>query len=120
MNLETLQQLTVEERLKQRYARAEQAVVVGARNPANPAVSLAWLASDHPQALAALARKLPHYARYSFLAFQNGDASNTLKGQWPVVGSPLSAAVRQDDGTKAVVTPGKFAPRTALVPVASK
>lgn len=101
---------------EQRYVRTEQAVVVGARNPANPAVSLAWLASDHPQALAALARKLPHYARYSFLAFQNGDASNTLKGQWPVVGSPLSAAVRQDDGTKAVVTPGKFAPRTALVP----
>jgi len=104
----------------QRYARAEQALVISARSPVNPAVSLAWLASNNPQTIAALARKLPHYARYSFLAFQNSDASNTLKGQWPVVGSPLSAAVRQEDGVKVVVTAGKLAARAALVPVAAK
>ncbi len=104
----------------QRYARAEQSLVVSARSPANPAVSLAWLASDHPQTIAALTRKLPHYARYSFLAFQNSDASNTLKGQWPVVGSPLSVVVRQGVGAKVVVTPGKLAPRTALVSVAAQ
>lgn len=102
----------------QRYARADQALVVSARSPVNAAVSLAWLASDNPQALAALARKLPHYARYSFLAFQNADASNTLKGQWPVVGSPLSAAVRQDDGEKVQIAAGKLASRAALVPAA--
>ncbi len=104
----------------QRYARAEQALVVSARSPVNPAVSLAWLASNNPQTIAALTRKLPHYARYSFLAFQNNDVSNTLKGQWPVVGSPLSALVRQADGAKVVVTPAKLAPRAALIPPASK
>ena len=104
----------------QRYARAEQALVVSARSPVNPAVSLAWLASNNPQTIAALARKLPHYARYSFLAFQNSDVSNTLKGQWPVVGSPLSALVRQADGVKVVVTPTTLAPRAALIPPASK
>ena len=102
----------------QNYARADQALVVSARSPVNPAVSLAWLASDSPQTLAALARKLPHYARYSFLAFQNLDASNTAKGQWPVVGSPLSVVVRQDDGAKVPVTAGKLALRAALVPIA--
>ena len=104
----------------QRYARAEQALVVSARSPVNPAVSLAWLASSNPQTIAALTRKLPHYARYSFLAFQNSDVSNTLKGQWPVVGSPLAVAVRQGEGVQIVVTPGKFAPRAALIPMASK
>ena len=101
----------------QNYARADQALVVSARSPVNPAVSLAWLASDSPQTLAALARKLPHYARYSFLAFQNLDASNTAKGQWPVVGSPLSVMVRQDDGAKVSVSAGKLVPRAALIPV---
>ena len=104
----------------QRYTRAEQALVVSARSPVNPAVSLAWLASNNPQTIAALTRKLPHYARYSFLAFQNSDVSNTLKGQWPVVGSPLSALVRQVDGVKVVVTLAKLAPRAALVPVVAK
>ena len=99
----------------QRYARAQQALVVSARSPANPAVSLAWLASNSPQTVAALTRKLPHYARYSFLVFQNDDVSNTLKGQWPVISSPLSATVRQADGAKSVVTLGKLAPRAALV-----
>ncbi len=104
----------------QHYARAEQALVVSARSPVNPAMSLAWLASNNPQTIAALTRKLPHYARYSFLAFQNADASNTLKGQWPVVSSPLSVAVRQQDGVNVVVTPGKLAARAALVPVAAQ
>jgi len=50
----------------QRYPRAEQALVVSARSPTNPAVSLAWLASDNPQTIAALTRKLPHYAPLQF------------------------------------------------------
>lgn len=104
----------------QRYLRSEQALVVSARNPLNAAVSLAWLGSNNPQTIAALSRKLPHYARYSFLAFQNSDVSNTLKGQWPVVGSPLSLAVRQDDGVKAAVMAGQLAPRAALVPLIAK
>ncbi len=104
----------------QSYTRADQAMVVSARSPLNPAVSLAWLASDSSQALGALARKLPHYARYSFLAFQNSDASNTLKGQWPVVGSPLSVAVQQDDRVKVEMKSAKLAARAALVPAPAK
>jgi hypothetical protein len=34
-----------------------------------------------------VARKLPHYGKYSYLAF--GQGTNTLKGTWPVTRSPL-------------------------------
>ena len=36
---------------------------------------------------AAIARKIPHYGRYSYLVFE--DATNEVKGEWPVAASPL-------------------------------
>jgi len=35
----------------------------------------------------AIARKIPHYGRYSYLVFE--DDVNQIKGEWPVVASPL-------------------------------
>jgi len=35
----------------------------------------------------AIARKIPHYGRYSYLVFE--DAANQIKGEWPVAASPL-------------------------------
>lgn len=99
----------------QRIERATQSIVVSARNTDNPTQSLAWLASDSVATLGALTRKLPHYARFSYLAFHNGDAANFLKGQWPVVSSPLSAAVRQDDGAAVPAMRSKLAVRVPLI-----
>ncbi len=50
---------------------------------------LAWLATSDPQALPALTRKLPHYGKYSYLAFTGPEATNQLKGQWPSGDSAL-------------------------------
>ncbi len=50
---------------------------------------LGWLASSHPEAIPALARKVPHYGKYSYLLFEGAEAKNTLKGQWRVFHSPL-------------------------------
>ncbi|MBK1718301.1 peptidase M28 [Thiocystis violacea] len=44
---------------------------------------LAWMATTDPQALPALARKLPHYGKYSYLVFSGPEATNRLKGPWP-------------------------------------
>ncbi|KPK40233.1 MAG: hypothetical protein AMJ69_03210, partial [Gammaproteobacteria bacterium SG8_47] len=52
--------------------RVDHSVVSVARHPDNPELSIAWLASDSPAALPGLARKLPHYGKYSYLAF-SGD-----------------------------------------------
>ncbi len=49
----------------------------------------ALIASDNPQALPGLARKLPHYGKYSYLVFAGKRPDNQLKGQWPVTESPL-------------------------------
>ncbi|AFL73852.1 M1 family metallopeptidase [Thiocystis violascens] len=50
---------------------------------------LAWLATKDAAALPALARKLPHYGKYSYLTFTGTEATNQLKGQWPTGDSAL-------------------------------
>ena len=55
-----------------------------------------WLAAATPKAVPGLARKLPHYGKYSYLAFRGDGPENTRKGQWPVTGSPLNRALAED------------------------
>lgn len=85
-----------------------------ARHPSNSAHALAWLATDNEAAIPGLGRKLPHYNKYSYLAFTGDEPDNVLKGQWPVINSPMSVAVRQSDGKKVESTIAKLAPRAAL------
>ncbi len=92
--------------------RKTHSVVLAGRQPGNPAQALVWIASDNPVAMPGLAAKLPHYGKYSYLAFNGDEPTNVVKGQWPVVDSPLS--VRLDESETAL-TPGKLTPRKALV-----
>ncbi|MCA8958970.1 MAG: peptidase M28, partial [Planctomycetes bacterium] len=48
-----------------------------------------WIGASRDDSAAGLARKLPHYGKYSFLAFSGGEPTNDAKGQWPPLGSPL-------------------------------
>ncbi len=50
---------------------------------------IGWLGAHDPAAVPGLARKLPHYGKYSYLAFDGTAPVNRLKGQWPVNESPL-------------------------------
>lgn len=43
------------------------------------------------EGLAAVARKLPHYHKYSYLAFEGGEGENLIKGRWTPSNSPMSA-----------------------------
>jgi len=90
-------------------------LVVLGRHPQEPDQALGWLAADSPAALPGLGRKLPHYGRYSYLAFTGSAPDNVLKGQWPVVDSPMSVAVVQEDGVTIKSSPARLAPRRALV-----
>ena len=67
--------------------RGQQTVVLTARHPS----------SDNPAAFPGLARKLPHYGSYSYLAFDGDAPTNTLKGQWQVMDSPLNTLIAQAD-----------------------
>ncbi|MDH3600304.1 MAG: M20/M25/M40 family metallo-hydrolase [Candidatus Tectomicrobia bacterium] len=87
-------------------SRSRHSVVLTARNPANPAHALGWIATDNAEALPGLGRKLPHYGKYSYLGFSGDEPTNIAKGQWPVVRSPLSvilpspAGAPQTDGSE--------------------
>jgi hypothetical protein len=102
---------------------------------------VAWLAAPDANMLPTLARKLPHYAKYSYAIF-NGtvtlnnsaqrkkrswldfpapesdsgliELNNIAKGMWPVTKSPLTVFVRQADGSVKNVMRGKLSQRSAL------
>jgi aminopeptidase N len=57
------------------------------RHPDVPNLAIGWIGADQPAALPGLARKLPHYGKYSFLAFSGDEPRNVAKGQWPTPSS---------------------------------
>ncbi len=57
--------------------------------------AFAWLAAQDAAALPVLARKLPHYGKYSYLRFSGASATNQLKGQWPAADSSLTYQFRR-------------------------
>jgi aminopeptidase N len=68
-----------------------------------------FIATGQPNFLENLARKLPHYHKYSYLAFSGNEATNKLKGRWSVSHSPMTAMFKNK-------TPrGTLAKRPALI-----
>lgn len=89
-------------------------VVTAVCHPADPALPLVWIAASSPPALPGLGRKLPHYGKYGYLAFEGGEPVNILKGQWPAVGSPLSRIIPEPAGETRPVPACSLPARTAL------
>ncbi len=74
---------------RNRYPAETKSLVAVGRNEENPAAVLVYLAAPTAAAADGLARKLPHYGKYSWLVF-NGDApDNEAKGEWSIRQSPL-------------------------------
>lgn len=48
-----------------------------------------WLSADSVASLTGMARKLPHYGKYSFVIFRGEQPVNVLKGQWDTSESAL-------------------------------
>jgi aminopeptidase N len=74
--------------------------------PSSPALTstkggqpIAWLAVPNPAPLPGLARKLPHYGKYSYLIF-TGDAPDVrVKGLWPATDSVLTVWMTEEGPT---------------------
>ncbi|WP_245232565.1 M1 family metallopeptidase [Thiorhodococcus minor] len=47
------------------------------------AAPIGWVAAADAAQVPALARKLPHYGKYSYLVFSGPESTNRIKGQWP-------------------------------------
>ncbi len=55
-----------------------------------------FIACDNEKAIPGLVRKLPHYGKYSYLAFKGDEPTNIAKGQWAVLNSPLVKIFSKD------------------------
>ncbi|KAA3617771.1 MAG: M20/M25/M40 family metallo-hydrolase [Calditrichaeota bacterium] len=78
---------------KTTLSKTNNSFIVSTRHPKNPNSVLVWLTIGNKDAGAGLARKLPHYGKYSYLAFEGDEPSNIAKGQWPAVHSPLMVSL---------------------------
>ncbi len=87
-----------------------------ARHPTDPSLAIGWVGTDSAAAVPGLARKLPHYGKYSFLAFAGDAPDNVVKGTWPPTGSPLTAFV--GDGRESRPPMGRVAKRAPLASLA--
>ncbi|MCB1055633.1 MAG: hypothetical protein KDD11_09000 [Acidobacteria bacterium] len=70
--------------------------VVVVRNPAAAEQAVGWITVDPATAFAGLARKLPHYGKYSYLGFEGSEPTNVAKGQWSGLDSPLTVDLRPE------------------------
>lgn len=94
--------------------RSGHAFVFSARLPKNRDLALLFIATDRADALPGLGRKLPHYHKYSYLAFEGNEPANVAKGRWLVVDSPLTVLLPDVDGKARKVEMGKLAAQEPL------
>ena len=66
------------------------------RHPGAEGRVLAVLTPGPEEALPTIARKIPHYGRYSYLVFEGTE--NRIKGTWPAASSPLVHTWPADQG----------------------
>ncbi len=90
---------------------AGRSLVAAARHPNNPASVVIFVSAPSEAAANALARKLPHYGKYSWLIFSGEEATNEGTGEWPVGDTPLARNLTPD------AKPVKLTPRKALAEI---
>ena len=107
--------LTVSEKtfglMEQSFYKTQHALMVSTRHPQNLNKTLLWLSSDNLDAIPGLARKLPHYRKYSYLVFKGDAPDNIVKGQWEITDSPMRV-ILDKEAAKTIV---KVKPRAPLV-----
>ncbi len=92
--------------------RSGHSVVLVARAAGDPAVAQGWVTASPAEAIAGLGRKLPHYTRYSYLAFKGEAPDNISKGMWQPLASPLVVKLSDE-----ALPPLELPNRDALTPL---
>jgi hypothetical protein len=93
------------------YGAAGRSLVAGIRHPQNPDSVVFYVSASSEAAATALASKLPHYGKYSWLVFAGDAATNEASGEWPVGDTPLARNLTPAGH------PIKLAPRKALAEI---
>jgi hypothetical protein len=89
-------------------------VVLTGRNPGNREMAVMFIGTGLAEALPGLGRKLPHYHKYSYLAFEGNEPVNVVKGRWTVPDSPMTAFIPYEDGSLSKVEMAGLASRQPL------
>ncbi len=71
------------------FERGAACVVIATRKVTDAGQNIGFIGCDNPRAIAGLARKVPHYGKYGFLAFTGDEPINARKDEWPVRNSPM-------------------------------
>ena len=80
-----------EKLLKQdQYSTRQQSIALTTRHPDNQKLTIGLLSIHSPEAMPGMARKLPHYGRYSYVTFTGSEPKNRLKGEWQLMESALT------------------------------
>ena len=107
-----LNKLSVEEKMLKNKVKDSGALTYAIQNPVDKDFTLGFVAANSEEAISGLARKLPHYGKYSYLGFEGNEPTNVLKGTFPAIDSPLNYSVLYDGETLPVSA--KIIPRQAL------
>jgi aminopeptidase N len=100
---------------KSEFPLKNHSVVLTARNPENRNTAIMFIASDLSAPLPGLSRKLPHYHKYSYLVFEGSEPANIGKGRWPVLSSPLTVLIPDEQGKIVRPEMGRLARRSPLI-----
>jgi len=89
------------------------ALVYAFKNPQNKMFTNGFIGSNNQAMIKALKIKMTHYTKYSYLGFIGDRAENKLKGEFPVIDSPLNYSIKYDNKTIPITATIK--PRKALM-----
>jgi len=93
---------------------ASHSAVIVRRHPGNAAKAIGWVVVDPLEAAPGLARKLPHYGKYSYLGFAGTEPANDVKGEWVAADSPLHVDLRPAALRNEALPPARYPARAPL------
>ncbi len=96
------------------HSKNNNSFIVSIKNAENLNNAIVYLSIGNEKADSGLVRKLPHYGKYSYLAFEGSEPTNIDKGQWAVINSPLVKIINSKGNQSEI----KFPQRKALAELA--
>ena len=88
---------------------ANHSIAITAQRNDNNKLPISLITLSSAATMPGLARKLPHYHKYSYLVFSGNEPVNRQKGRWPIHNSPLTVMLSD------VVERGDLKKREALI-----
>lgn len=79
------------------YNTKQQSIALTMKHPDNPELTIGLMSIHSPEAMPGMARKLPHYGKYSYVAFTGNEPKNRLKGEWQLSKSALTVDLTEGE-----------------------